>query len=200
MMIVLSFTGICDAAESAAAEAAEKAEGPAAVVEKFNHALLESMKIGPESSLVDRQALLKPVMKEVFAFDLMARLSTGRYWRKMSAGQQQRLTDLYWRWSTVVYASRFDAYKGQRFEVATPPEPGGSIAAVSSRMIKNDGESIPFLFKLKKNQTGWQIVDIHVKGVSQLANTRAQFTSVLEREGFKGLEEILLEKIAASAS
>jgi ABC-type transporter MlaC component len=41
----------------------------------------------------------------------------------------------------------------------------------------------------------WRIVDIQVRGVSQLAMTRSQFVGILEREGFDGLINSLKDKI-----
>ncbi|MDL1959304.1 MAG: ABC transporter substrate-binding protein [Deltaproteobacteria bacterium] len=175
--------------------AAAQSNGPATVVEKFNAKLLEAMQGGEKLGYAGRYALLEPVIYDVFAFDLMARISSGKYWQSMSADQRDRLIELYRQWSTATYARRFDTFAGQRFEVSAPPQALGSRVNVCSHMIKSNGEVILFLYKLKMTRHQWRIVDIHVKGVSQLANTRAQFTSILDRDGYEVLLKTLQEKI-----
>jgi phospholipid transport system substrate-binding protein len=175
--------------------AAAQSSGPAAVVEKFNAKLLEAMQGGEKLGYAGRYALLEPVIYDVFAFDLMTRISSGKHWQSMSADQRDRMIELYRQWSTATYARRFDAFADQRFEVLAPPQALGSMVNVRSHMIKGNGEVVPFLYKLKMIRQQWRIVDIHVKGVSQLANTRAQFSSVLDRDGYEALVKKLEEKI-----
>jgi phospholipid transport system substrate-binding protein len=175
--------------------AATQSSGPAAVVEKFNAKLLEAMQGGEKLGYAGRYALLEPVICEVFVFDLMARISSGKHWQSMSADQRDRLIVLYRQWSTATYARRFDTFDDQRFEVSAIPQTLGISANICSHMVKKDGEVIPFLYKLKKIRQQWRIVDIHVKGVSQLANTRAQFTSILDRDGYDVLIKTLREKV-----
>ena len=54
-----------------------------------------------------------------------------------------------------------------------------------------------FHYLLRKAEGSWRVVDIQISGVSQLALTRAQFTSVIKTKGIKGLIEMLDEKIRA---
>lgn len=175
--------------------AAAQSSGPAAVVEKFNAKLLEAMQGGEKLGYAGRYALLEPVIYDVFAFDLMTRISSGKHWQSMSTDQRDRLIELYRQWSTATYAKRFDAFADQSFEVLAPPQALGSRVNVCSHMIKSNGEVVPFLYKMKMIRQQWRIVDIHVKGVSQLANTRAQFTSILDRDGYEVLIKTLQEKI-----
>jgi phospholipid transport system substrate-binding protein len=186
---------ICTAVTLITGAAAAQSSGPAAVVEKFNAKLLEAMQGGEKLGYTGRYALLEPVIYDVFAFDLMTRISSGKHWQSMSADQRDRLIELYRQWSTATYARRFDAFADQRFEVLAPPQALGSRINVRSHMVKSNGEVILFLYKLKMIRQQWRIVDIHVKGVSQLANTRAQFTSILDRDGYEVLLKTLQEKI-----
>ncbi len=174
--------------------------GPTAVIEKFNTRLLEAMKGGQEIGYTGRYTILESVVCEVFAFNLIVRISSGKYWQTMNTAQRQRLIELYQKWSTAVYARRYDCYNGQHFEVTPPEGPWGGRVDVKTCMIKENGDAVSFLYKLVKMEGEWKIVDIHVKGVSQLATTRAQFISVLKHDGFDGLEKVLLEKIKTSQS
>ena len=175
--------------------AATQSSGPAAVVEKFNAKLLEAMQGGEKLGYAGRYALLEPVIYDVFALDLMTRISVGRHWKNMSENQRNQMIALYRQWSTATYARRFDTYAGQRFEVLPEQKVRRSTVIVRSHVVKKTGEVVAFLYKLKSIRKKWLIVDIHVKGVSQLANTRAQFTSILDRDGYDALVKKLKEKI-----
>jgi phospholipid transport system substrate-binding protein len=173
------------------AQAAE----PAAVVDKINAKLLDAMKGGDEMGFSGRFSLLKPVILESFAFKVMARISTGRHWKKLNADQRSRLIALYQDWSAAAYADRFDAYKGEHFETSPPEKGKGRTVNITSHLVKPSGKKVKFLYKLLKVGGKWLIVDIHTKGLSQLANTRAQFISVLNEKGFGTLEQTMLDKI-----
>jgi phospholipid transport system substrate-binding protein len=175
--------------------AAAQNSSPAAVIEKLNAKLLEAMKDGNKLGYDGRYALLEPVIHDTFALDLMTRISMGRHWKNMSENQRNQMIALYQQWSTATYARRFDTYAGQRFEVLPKQKVQRSSVIVRSHVIKKTGEVIEFLYKLRKVRKKWLIVDIHVKGVSQLANTRAQFTSILDRDGYDALVKKLEEKI-----
>jgi phospholipid transport system substrate-binding protein len=175
--------------------AAAQNSSPSAVIEELNAKLLEAMKGGNKLGYDGRYALLEPVIHDIFDIDLMTRISMGRHWKNMSENQRNQMIALYQQWSIATYAQRFDTYEGQRFEVLPEQKVQGSSVIVCSHLIKKTGEVVDFLYKLKKARNKWLIVDIHVKGVSQLANTRAQFTSILDRDGYDVLVKKLEEKI-----
>jgi phospholipid transport system substrate-binding protein len=170
---------------------------PTQTIEKLNAALLQSMKGGQNIGYQGRYALLAPVLDECFAFDLMTRIAVGKkHWQNWDTQQRAQLVALNREWSIAQYADRFDRYNGQQFKLAKPPQIKRSIAVLSSNLTKKDGKVTEFLYKLKKTQDRWRIVDIQVKGVSQLANSRAQFKSILDKDGYEGLVARLNEKIA----
>jgi phospholipid transport system substrate-binding protein len=98
-------------------------------------------------------------------------------------------------WSTVNYARQFDGYSGETFQVKTGPETDQQKASVVSHLIKTDGEETDFDYVLLKREERWQIIDIRVSGVSQLALTRAQMVSVIERNGFQALIRDFRDKV-----
>lgn len=172
-------------------------EDSTAVVEKFYTKLLEAMKGGKKIGYAGRHTILEPVIREVFAFNIIVRISSGKYWQTLTTEQRERLIELYRQWSTAVYARQYDSFNGQCFKVTLPEKPWGNSVNVDARMIKKSGDEVSFLYKLIKVKGRWQIVDIHVKGISQLAMMRAQFISIMEHDGFDGLEKELLEKTEA---
>jgi len=170
-------------------------EGAVEVIETLNGVLVDCMKRGAELGYSGRYALLEPVMKQAFFFSYMVRKSTGAYWKKLDPGQQKKLIETYITWSVGRYAERFNEYKGQQFLVVSSEPFLKKYIKVVVQIIKQDGSKRQLNYLLVNNKGAWLIVDIQVKGVSQLSLTRAQFKSVLKDQGIDGLLELLDTKI-----
>ncbi len=171
------------------------ADGPVQVIEQFNATLIGAMKGGKELGYSGRYRLIDPVVRESFSMPYMASVSMGRYWKTLTKKQQQQLVEIYTEWSIASYAKNFDEYTGERFEMAGQPQTAGDNAKVLSKLINPKGKETEFEYRLRKADGTWRIVDIRISGVSQLAHTRAQFVSVLDREGFDQLIATLKRKI-----
>ena len=172
--------------------AAESAS-PQEVIEAFNATLVEAMKKGPEFGFDGRVDLIRPVYERTFAWNFMAGVAAGRHFRSMDAQQKRTYLDAYRDWSVATYADRFAAYKGQRFEVISA-ETTGERAEVTSRIYKADGEHVDLTYKLRSRGDTWLVVDIQVRGVSQLALTRSQFVATLDDGGYSKLMAQLKDK------
>jgi len=170
-------------------------EGAVEVIETLNGTLVDCMKRGNELGYPGRYALLEPVMKQAFFFSYMVRKSTGAYWKMLDPSQQKKLIETYITWSVGKYAQRFNEYKGQQFLVVSSEPYLKKYIKVVVQIIKQDGSKRQLNYLLVKNKGAWLIVDIQVKGVSQLSLTRAQFKSVLKDQGIDGLLALLDTKI-----
>jgi len=166
-----------------------------AVVERFTNALLETMKRANELGLSGRFEYLKPYVQDSFAIPLMAKISVGKYWQTLTSTQQEELIRDYLDWSTANYARQFDGYSGEIFKIKLEAESDQKRVSVLSQMIKPDGDETDFDYILFKREGRWQIFDIRVSGVSQLALTRAQMVSVIEKGGFQALIRDLRDKL-----
>jgi phospholipid transport system substrate-binding protein len=169
--------------------------GAKAVITGFNAALLESMKRADELCFAGRFKLLEPVIKNSFALSFMAEKSVGRYWKTLQKKQQRLLVETYTGWSIARYAKNFDGYSGEKFEVLSETEHADGTTIVISRLMVPDEDDIEFYYKLWKIENKWQIVDIQIEGVSQLALTRSQCMSVIKNKGFDALISSLQKKI-----
>jgi len=174
-------------------------KGPAEVIKTFNAALLESMKRADELGYSGRYKLLDPVVRNSFALSYMAGQSLGRYWKTIKETEQSALVKIYSEWSVATYARRFDGYSGEQFEVVSESAPDQGTVTVISKIIRPEKEGAVFHYKLRKIDGSWRVVDIQISGVSQLALTRSQFTSVMKEKGFDGLISLLKTKIGGLA-
>ncbi len=167
------------------------------VIKRFNSTLIESMQKAKLLKFKGRYELLKPVVKESFALPFMTRKSIGRFWKTLENKQKERLIELYTDWSVSTYAQRFDNYSGESFQILRKTKSVRSTVTVISQLNKPNGKTIDFFYKLRLRQGNWQIVDIQISGVSQIALTRSQFLSIIKREGYEALISKLQEKIEA---
>ncbi len=170
---------------------------PAGVIKTFNAALLEAMKKADELGYRGRYKLLEPVIRDTYALSFMAGQSTGRYWKRLTKDERESVARAYRDWTIATYAGRFDGWSGEKFEVVSESQPQQGTVTVISKLLKSNGEEVSFHYLLRKAEGSWRVVDIQISGVSQLALTRAQFTSVIKAKGIKGLIEMLDEKIRA---
>ena len=168
--------------------------GPAEVISRFNLALIEAMRGGKELGFSGRYRLLEPVVTETFLPPYMASVSVGKHWKTLTQEQQRQFEKLYAEWLIANYAKNFHAYAGERFEITKQSQTAGG-AAVLSKLLNSKGKETEFDYRLRLTEDAWRIVDIRISGVSQLANTRAQFVSVLDQKGFDELVASLKRKI-----
>jgi phospholipid transport system substrate-binding protein len=167
---------------------------PAQVISRFNVALIEAMRGGKELGFSGRYQLLEPVVTETFLLPYMASISVGRHWKTLTEEQQRQFEEIYAAWSIASYAKNFGKYAGERFEITNQSQTAGG-AAVLSKLLNSKGEKTEFEYRLRLTEGVWRIVDLRISGVSQLANTRAQFVSVLDKDGFDELVAALKRKI-----
>lgn len=171
---------------------------PVEQVETVDTALLDAMKQADQIGFEGRYELLKPVLQQAFDFAYMAEVAVGRHWQKLDERQKQTLVEAFSDMSIATFASRFSGYSGEKFEVGEArPGPRGT-QLVPNKIIKADGEGVPFNFILRQAESGsWQIVDVLLDAkYSELATRRSEYTSVVDRQGFEALIDILERKVA----
>jgi len=175
-----------------------EASKPEAAIAKFNSTLLEAMKKADKLGYQGRYKLLEPVIKDVFALPFMGSKAMGSHWKKLSKAQQDLYLKTYSSWTIATYAGRFDGYDGEKFRISGSSKVDDKTVAVMSSILKPDGKSIAdFKYMMRRISGKWQIVDIRIVEVSQLALTRADFVSVMNKKGFDSLIASLKEKITA---
>lgn len=178
--------------------AARAADSPVTVIQRFYDALLGVMKEAAHLSFDQRYQRLAPVVTATFDLGLTSRLSVGPAWTQMTPDQQRRLADVFSRYTISLYASRFDGFNGERFEVDPNPvsNPNGSI--VQTKLVKSDGDKVTLNYLMRQGSTGWQIIDVYLSGtISELATRRSEFSGILQTSGADGLIKLLEDRTAA---
>lgn len=166
------------------------------IISDFNGVLLQSMQKADELGFAGRYDLFFEAVPKAFDLKTIVNIAVGRQWRDYSDAQKEKLIALYKEYTAATYASRFKKYSGHNFEVFAAEEKGKRRAAVESTLSKADSDPVVFTYEMRRTGEDWRIIDIRVKGVSRLANTKAQYASILKEEGYEGLVKNIESTIA----
>jgi phospholipid transport system substrate-binding protein len=194
--------GVAFAASFYAVDTRAAAAGPAATLASFYDALLSVMKEGPKLGFEGRRQKLAPAVMQAFDLPLMTRLVVGLQWPSLPADSQKQLVAAFTDFSVATYASQFDDFSGERFDVDTKaaPAPGGDVI-VKSKLVQSSGDPVQLNYLLRQEQGDWRIIDVFLEGtISQLAARRSEFSSILHDQGASGLIAVLKEKTKALAT
>ncbi len=175
-------------------------DGPRAVVEALQGALLGAMRNAAELGYQGRYRELEPVLRRSFDFVFMTRIAVGRRWDDLSKAEQERISGLFAEMSIATFAARFDGYSGERFEVvAEGPGPRQAVV-IQSRIVRPKDPPVGLNYVLREFADGWRIIDVLLDAkYSELARQHAEFAAVLKGGGVPELIATLEQKIKALA-
>jgi phospholipid transport system substrate-binding protein len=183
------------AAGTVRADVAAAAE-PAAQVQSLYDALLDAMKQGEQLGFEGRYQKLEPVIHKVFDIATMCKIAMGGYWTTLSTDKKNAVLVVFDKYTVSTYASRFKAYKNQKFVVGETRQVPNERVLVESKLVKSDGEPIELNYLFRKNADGWQVIDVYLAGaISQLTQMRSEFSEPLQKGGVDALIQQLDQKV-----
>ena len=105
---------------------AESTDPAASRINSFYYTLLEMMKQAKQLGVKGRYDKLAPVLTKTYDLASMSRIAVGQSWSTLSAPQQLSIVNAFTRMTTATYASRFDDFSGEQFEILqTVEQPSG---------------------------------------------------------------------------
>jgi phospholipid transport system substrate-binding protein len=165
-------------------------------IARLDDALVDVLRQSNELGYKGRFAKLAPILEGAFDLQYMARMAVGRSWLKLSDEQKARWYELFETYMTANYASRFDHWSGQKFEVLGEEPGAAGTVLVRTKVIDPQQENVELSYRLRKSDGGWKVVDVYLKGtVSELALRRSEYAAVLKRDGFDALAASVQQKI-----
>lgn len=193
---LFGMAGLLLVATAAGAEPTSDRATPVAVVERLHGALLALMRDGERLGFEGRARRIGPVLADTLDGAFMAEKAVGRHWRTFSDDQRAHWTALFADFTAANYAGNFDRFSGQRFETLGEDDGANDTRLVRTMLRDPGNEDVELTYRLHRAADGWRIIDIQLRGtVSELALRRADFTSVLDGEGFDALTTLLRRRI-----
>jgi len=174
---------------------AAQATDPANGINGFYLVLIETMKQAKALGPMGRYEKLAPIILKTFDVAGMMHIAAGRAWENASPHQQAALVDGFSRMIAAQYASRFDDFNGEKFEVLAAVGQPPSDMLIMTTIVQNDGRKIALSYLMHNTSKGWKVADVYLDGtVSQLALKRAEFQSILKSGGPDALVAALNHK------
>jgi phospholipid transport system substrate-binding protein len=144
---------------------------------------------------------LKPVMEQAFDFDFMAEKSLGKHWKELDDAQKKEWAAAFREFAVANYAANLDRDGGQRFELVSETPAEHDTILVRGRVVDPAAEPFDLTYRLHPTAKGPRIIDVQIRNtVSELALRRADFTSVIGRDGFGALLNTIRSRIADLAA
>jgi phospholipid transport system substrate-binding protein len=167
------------------------------VVKQLNVSLQEVLENAKQLGYQGRVERLSPILDAAFDFNYMAAKSVGRHWSTLSPDEQKRWVEVFAVLTKATYAGRFNRFTGQVFEfVDEQPGANGSVV-IRSKVVSPGEDDVDLSYRLSKRPAAWKVIDVYYNGtVSELALRRADYSSVLKRDGFAALIARVNEKIS----
>lgn len=126
---------------------------------------------------------LNGVLKENFDLYTISRFTLGRYWQQLAPAQQDEYRHLFEKLIVTIYSQRFSNYQGQEFRVTGVRPSGERDFIVSSLILQPNDRDIPVGWHIREKDNRFQIVDVTVEDVSMIVTQKADFASIIQRQG-----------------
>ncbi len=180
-----------------ASQAHAQPNSPVQLIEAFHDRLLTVLVNAQTLGFAGRREQLVPVVDETFNSSAIARIVVGAAWKTLDDATRQRLATAVRDMSIATYASRFDNYGGQSFELYGERNGPRDTRLVDTAIVSPGKEPIGLTYVAKEMNDRWWIIDVIVdNGISELALKRAEYRSVLEAKGVDGLIRALESRAA----
>lgn len=168
------------------------------VIQGLNSNILRIMQNAKALGYKGRYKEFEPVLTRTFDMATMASLAIGRKWAELQPAQQSKIIDTFRRYTTALYASRFDGYSEQRFEILGEKVGERSTVLVRNQFVDSKGKAVGINYLLRDNGGKMQAFDVYLnESISEVAVRRSEFASLINSQGVDALVAQIEQKIAA---
>src|SRR5579859_5628741 len=116
-------------------------------IDSFDASLLDVMKNAEKLGYKGRFDKFDPVISKVYDLPLMTRISVGPQWSSLTPDQQTKVTEAFKQLSIATYASRFDGYGGESFEITGESPAGGGDQIIDTKLVRPNDEPVELNYR-----------------------------------------------------
>ncbi len=134
----------------------------------------------------DEQARrFRSLIGEGFDIPAIGRFVLGRYWRRASEAEQVVFLATFEDLIVHRFLPLFAEYSGDKISVgvARPFKSNPNFINVSSKLLRDEGETVRIDWRVRRRDDGYRIVDVVAEGISIAVTLRSEYTSVLKQNG-----------------
>jgi phospholipid transport system substrate-binding protein len=172
------------------ARADDDADAAAAtgLIDEQGSRAIEILRNKDQTTFAQREAMFREILLLGFDIKTISRFVIGKYWKQMTDEQKQAYNDVFVDFITRVYAARFDAYRGETFEITqTVKDSSGDYWVRTHILSPGGGQPIAVDYRVRMFSATPKVVDVVVEGISMLNTHRVEFASVANKRGIDGL-------------
>lgn len=137
---------------------------------------------------------IEQIAYRYFDFATMSRLVLARNYKKFSEAQRAEFEMEFKNYLSRNYGDRIDQYEQQKVEITGARLEKRGDVTVISKIVGGKANGFKWDFRLRERGAAWKMIDVVLEGVSLIANFRAQFKDVVNKNGPEGLLEALRDK------
>lgn len=188
---------------SLAAMAAQAQQAPDEFVREAAELLDEAVSERKEELTSNRQALyelIDEILLPRFDRRYAAQLVLGRHWRAASEAQREQFIEAFYQSLMRQYSDGLLEFDLSQLKILPyRGDPSKPRTVVRTVVVLDDGTEAPVDYGLVKKDSGWQVFDVTIEGISYVRNFRAEFNSEIQA---KGLDAVIqrLEREAAEGA
>ena len=135
------------------------------------------------------------IVRTIFDFKAISRLTVGRYWKKFVPSEKEAFTDVFSQFLGNTYISKIQGeYQNEEIVFLGQKMISESKALVKTKIIRA-GVETPINYRMYRRKDNWKIYDVKIEGVSLVKNYRNQFRKILLKELPTQLIERVQEKL-----
>ncbi len=133
----------------------------------------------------EQERRFRSLIGDGFDIPAIGRFVLGRYWRRASEEEQTAFLAAFEDMIVHRFLPLFAEYSGDKISigVARPFKNNSNFISVSSKLLRDEGETVRIDWRVRRRDVGYRIVDIVAEGISIAVTLRSEYTSVLKQNG-----------------
>jgi phospholipid transport system substrate-binding protein len=133
----------------------------------------------------EQERRFRRLIAEGFDIPAIGRFVLGRYWRRASTQDQADFLATFEDLIVIRFLPLFAEYSGENINIglARPFKNNPDFVNVSSKLLREHGEPITVVWRVRRLEDSYKVVDIVAEGVSIAVTLRSEYASVLKQNG-----------------
>lgn len=133
----------------------------------------------PSMTQQQRAQLFHKLLDRDIDVPLIGRFVLGRYWREATPEQRKAYLKVYAEFILRSYVTQLDGVGVSRFEIIKTQPHGSKDFLVHCRIERTGAEPIKAIWRLRKTDDHYRIIDLMLAGVSMAQTQRQEFVSLI---------------------
>ena len=134
-------------------------------------------------SATTRKKRMGAIINTYFSMPTIGRFALGTHWRRATKEQQKEYMALLKTMLIDTYASRFEDYSGQTFNVVNSTKSSKRDTIVHSKITPEDGPALSIDWRVRHKSGKYKVIDVIVESISMSVTQRSDFNSIIQNGG-----------------